>query len=115
MDDSQRGPAVGRDSLTHGVRAGAAALSSFIVCVSLLSNLGNGAVGLFYRPGAGGDEGAECCLNTGIAGLILSVGMAVDANVIILSGQEKLRRGHTIRPAVKPVSPRPFIQFLTPM
>ena len=52
------------------------------------------AVGLlFMPPGAGGGEGAECYLNTaGNCRLILSVGMAADANVIILNGLRELRK-----------------------
>ena len=50
----------------------------------------------------------------GIAGIILGIGMAVDANVIIYARiREEIGTGSTVRSAIKLVSPRLFPQSLT--
>jgi len=101
------GPTLGRDSIQKTVRAGIFALvlvglfmiwryaiSGFISVVSLLFN------GLLLWA-------AMVFLDVtltlpGIAGIILNIGMAVDANVIIFERiKEELKRGKTLRVAVE--------------
>ena len=49
----------------------------------------------------------------GIAGLILSLGMAVDANIVIFERiKEELRNGHTVRTAVEVGFARAFRAIL---
>ena len=101
------GPQLGRDSLTRSVRAGAAGI--ILVLLFMLAyyrTLGlMAAVGLIVYAAL--VLVVMKVLNVtltlpGIAGLILSVGMAVDANVIIFERiKEELRKGRTMRPAVE--------------
>jgi len=100
------GPALGQDSIDSGLRASAIGLALvllFVVgyyrlsgayaAVALVTNLVLllGTMSLF-----------EATLTLpGIAGLVLTVGMAVDANVIIFERiREELRAGKTVRGAV---------------
>ena len=100
------GPALGQDSIVSGTRASAMGLflvllfcaayyrlSGLYASVALLFNLVCliGVMSLF-----------EATLTLpGIAGLVLTVGMAVDANVIIFERiREELRAGKTARTAV---------------
>ena len=100
------GPALGQDSILSGTRASIVGLalvlifagvyyrlSGFYASVALLLNLVMlmGVMSLF-----------EATLTLpGIAGLVLTVGMAVDANVIIFERiREELRSGKTPRTAI---------------
>ncbi len=100
------GPALGQDSIDRGLRAsmiGLVLVLAFVggyyrvsggyAAVALLANLVLlvGTMSLF-----------EATLTLpGIAGLVLTVGMAVDANVIIFERiREELRAGKTVRAAV---------------
>jgi preprotein translocase subunit SecD len=100
------GPALGQDSIESGTRASVTGfvliliftglyyrLSGLYACIALLFNLVllAGVMSLF-----------EATLTLpGIAGLVLTVGMAVDANVIIFERiREELRAGKTPRTAV---------------
>jgi len=100
------GPALGQDSIDRGVRAailGLVVIVAFVVgyyrlsggyaSVALLANLVLlvGVMSLF---------GATLTL-PGLAGVVLTVGMAVDANVIVFERiREELRTGKTPRAAV---------------
>ncbi len=100
------GPALGADSIDRGLRASVAGLLMIVVfmlgyyrlsggyaSVALLANLLmiGGLMSLF--------EGTLTV--PGIAGLVLTVGMAVDANVIIFERiREELRAGRTPRAAI---------------
>ena len=112
------GPLLGRDSIDQSVRAGYIA----IVLVALF-------MALYYRfPGALADLalgvytlivfailtllGATLTL-PGIAGFILSLGVAVDANVIIFEKiKEELRSGKTLRAAVSAGWSRAIVTIL---
>jgi preprotein translocase subunit SecD len=102
------GPSLGSDSIAQGVRAallgGALVvlfllvyyrLSGLLASVALLLNLVI-VIGVLALPGLG----ATLTL-PGIAGMILTMGMAVDANVLIFERiREELRVGKSVRAAV---------------
>jgi len=102
------GPSLGSDSIADGIRAallGASLVvlfllvyyrfSGLIANVALLLNLVI-VVGILALPGLG----ATLTL-PGIAGIILTLGMAVDANVLIFERiREELRLGKSVRAAV---------------
>jgi preprotein translocase subunit SecD len=104
--ETQVGPTMGRDSIERAKQAmgiGAAAvilfmliyyrLSGLIAVVAMLLNM------LFMLAILAGFE-ASLTL-PGIAGLVLTVGMAVDANIIIYERiREELRLGKSVRTAV---------------
>ena len=100
------GPALGQDSIDRGTRAvllglllilafavGYYRLSGGYACLALLANLVL-LIGVM--------SGFEATLTLpGIAGLVLTVGMAVDANVIIFERiREELRSGKAVRAAI---------------
>lgn len=101
------GPTLGQDSIQKSVRAfaiGVAAVLLFMVLYYRLFGLVADfalAVYVLLVLGALGALHATLTL-PGIAGLILSIGMAVDANVIIFERiKEELRNGKTIRSALE--------------
>ncbi len=100
------GPTLGKDSLTNSVMAaqiGFVLVMLFMILyyrmpgiVASISLLLYASLVLFIMVGLG----ATLTL-PGVAGIVLSVGMAVDANVIIFERiREELRDGKTIRSAV---------------
>jgi len=107
LEERTVGPSLGRDSITQGVRA---SLIGFIALVV--------AVILYYR-GAGINAILALLLNLvillgmlalfkatltlpGIAGIILTLGMAVDSNVLVFERiREELREGKTVRAAIE--------------
>jgi protein-export membrane protein SecD len=100
------GPALGRDSIFQGLRSllvGGAAV--FVFMVAYYSTSGWFAnvtqlVNLIVIVGLMSMAGATLTL-PGIAGLVLTVGMAVDANVLIYERiREELRKGASARNAV---------------
>lgn len=101
------GPALGQDSIKKGVRA--AILGSIIVLVfmgvyylfaGLLANLAL-CLNIIIILGALSYFKATLTL-PGIAGIILTIGMAVDANVLIFERiREELKAGKSIRPAIQ--------------
>src|SRR5262249_48315555 len=92
-------PSLGADSIRHGMRAGIAGLVAVVVAM------------LIYYKGAGANATLALLLNglllvaalssfgavltlPGIAGVILTIGMAVDSNVLIFERtREELRSG----------------------
>lgn len=108
------GPSLGRDSITKGFRAG---IIGFIGVVLFM---------IFYYRGSGLIATAALLLNLiillaamaylhatltlpGIAGIILAIGMAVDANVLIYERiREELRGGAKVRPAIQAGFERAF-------
>jgi preprotein translocase subunit SecD len=101
------GPALGADSIRRGVRSiliGGALVILFMIAYyrtsGLLANLALG-INLVIILAIMGLAGATLTL-PGIAGLVLTVGMAVDANVIIFERiREELRSGKRTRNAVE--------------
>jgi preprotein translocase subunit SecD len=100
------GPALGADSIARGLRASAAGLLVIVVFMLGYYRLSGGyaSVALFANLLMIGGlmslfEGTLTV--PGIAGLVLTVGMAVDANVIIFERiREELRTGRTPRAAI---------------
>lgn len=106
LEERQIGPALGRDSIRKG------ALSSLIGAIVVMLFM------LVYYKGAGINADLALILNVliilaclayfkatltlpGIAGIALTIGMAVDANVLIFERiKEELRAGKTVRTAV---------------
>jgi preprotein translocase subunit SecD len=104
--ESQVGPSLGRDSIRDGVLAGI--VGTGLVVLSML---------LYYKL-SGVNAVAALLLNVlilfaglsmfhatltlpGIAGVILTIGMAVDANVLVFERiREELRAGRTVRSAI---------------
>lgn len=119
------GPSLGRDSIERGVRAilygGIAVLgfmliyyllaglvASFALCLNLVLIMGTLSLLPHLAPGF------QATLTLpGIAGIILTVGMAVDANVLIFERiREEQRAGKTIRTAISSGYRKAFLTIL---
>ena len=106
LEERTVGPSLGHDSVVRGVRAAVAGLLAvmlFMLVYYRLSGL-NANVALILNIiillGAMAFFGATLTL-PGIAGVILTIGMAVDANVLIFERiREELRVGKTVRAAI---------------
>ena len=106
LEERTVGPSLGRDSVQRGVRAAIAGLAIvmiFMLVYYRLSGL-NANVALVLNIlillGAMAYFGATLTL-PGIAGVILTIGMAVDANVLIFERiREELRVGKTVRASI---------------
>jgi len=101
------GPTLGQQTLTISIYAAAAGLAAVLLYMILyyrLAGLISGVALLFYLTLV---LGTLTLLPTtltlpGIAGLILSIGMAVDANVIIFERiKDELRAGRTVYRAME--------------
>jgi preprotein translocase subunit SecD len=106
MQEDTIGPSLGADSISEGMRAGIAGLAAVVVVM------------LFYYRRSGVNAVLALILNTvillaaisyfhavltlpGIAGVILTIGMAVDSNVLIFERiREELRTGKSVVAAV---------------
>ena len=101
------GAQLGEQAISTSLKAGAIGLAIvflFMICVYLLPGLASSLALLIYT------ELVLVILNAfnvtltlpGIAGIILSIGMAVDANVIIFARvREEMVRGKTVKNALK--------------
>jgi preprotein translocase subunit SecD len=112
------GPSLGADSIRSGVRASALGLALVVLFM------------LFYYHGAGINAVVALLLNMvlmiagliifgatltlpGIAGIILTIGMAVDSNVLIFERiREELRSGKTIPSAIEQGFGRAFVTII---
>ena len=112
------GPSLGRDSISAGVRAaiiGLIAVAIFMVIYYQLSGL-LAILALILNliivlAALGGMRGTLTL--PGIAGIILTIGMAVDANVLIFERvREELGLGKTVRRAIKDGYGRAFYTIL---
>ncbi len=114
LEERTVGPSLGRDSVVRGVRAAVSGLlvvMLFMLVYYRLSGL-NANVALVLNImillGAMAYFGATLTL-PGIAGVILTIGMAVDANVLIFERiREELRVGKTVRAAIETGFARAF-------
>lgn len=118
LEERTVGPSLGRDSIRAGVRASLVGLALVVVFM------------LFYYRGSGVNAVVALILNMilmlaglivfgatltlpGIAGIILTIGMAVDSNVLIFERiREELRSGKTIASAVDLGFQRAFITII---
>lgn len=118
MEERTVGPSLGQDSITSGVRASLVGLILVVVFM------------LVYYRGAGVNAVVALILNMilmlaalilfqatltlpGIAGIILTIGMAVDSNVLIFERiREELRSGKTIPSAIEQGFARAFVTII---
>ncbi|MEJ2190219.1 MAG: protein translocase subunit SecD [Acidobacteriota bacterium] len=106
LEERTVGPSLGHDSVVRGVRAAVAGLivvMIFMLIYYRLSGLNANValiLNLIILLGVMAYFGATLTL-PGIAGVILTIGMAVDANVLIFERiREELRVGKTVRAAI---------------
>ena len=100
------GPSLGQDSINKGIRASLIAVALVVLVMvvyyrlsGLLAVSALGFYVLFTLAMLAGFNGALTL--PGIAGFVLSIGIAVDANVLIFERiREELDRGKTIRTAI---------------
>ncbi len=127
-------PSLGRDSIASGLRAaffsGAAVVVFMLIYYfwgGLIANLGllcnmlllplammvtAGVMGLFTGAGGGG-VGLPVLTLPGIAGIVLTIGMAVDANVLIFERiREEQNLGKRLGPAVVAGYDKAFLTIL---
>jgi preprotein translocase subunit SecD len=118
LEERTVGPSLGQDSIRAGVRASLVGLALVIVFM------------LFYYRGSGVNAVVALMLNMilmlaaliafgatltlpGMAGIILTIGMAVDSNVLIFERiREELRSGKTVPSAVDLGFDRAFITII---
>jgi preprotein translocase subunit SecD len=118
LEERTVGPSLGADSIRAGVRASLVGLALVIVFM------------LFYYRGSGVNAVVALVLNMilmmaglivfgatltlpGIAGIILTIGMAVDSNVLVFERiREELRSGKTVPSAVDQGFDRAFITII---
>jgi preprotein translocase subunit SecD len=106
VEERTVGPSLGQDSIDQGEIAGLVGIV-FVVLIMVLyyrvaGMLAVGALAVYVLLVLGGLAGMNATLTVpGIAGLILSIGMAVDANVLIFERiREELAKGRATRTAV---------------
>ena len=118
LEERTVGPSLGQDSIRAGVRASLVGLAMVVVFM------------LFYYRGSGINAVVALLLNMilmlaglivfgatltlpGIAGIILTIGMAVDSNVLIFERiREELRSGKTVQSAVDLGFDRAFVTII---
>jgi preprotein translocase subunit SecD len=106
MEIRQIGPSLGQDSIDQGKLAGILGVLGIVFIVifyyRIAGVLAIGGLAVYVLLLLGGLAGIDAALTApGIAGLILSIGMAVDANVLIFERiREELELGRTARVAV---------------
>jgi preprotein translocase subunit SecD len=106
LEERTVGPALGQDSIDRGLKAGAFGLA-LVVVTMLIVYKGSGinaivalSLNIVLLFGALAYLGATLTL-PGIAGIILTIGMAVDANVLVFERiREELHHGRTVKSAV---------------
>ncbi|MDH3271207.1 MAG: protein translocase subunit SecD [Gemmatimonadota bacterium] len=106
IEERTVGPSLGQDSIDQGTMAGMVGIGMVVVIMityyGMAGLLAVGALGVYVLLVLGGLAGMNATLTVpGIAGLILSIGMAVDANVLIFERiREELSHGRATRTAV---------------
>ncbi|MEA2603941.1 MAG: preprotein translocase subunit SecD [Acidobacteriota bacterium] len=118
LEERTVGPALGRDSIRDGVRAGI--VGTLLVVLTML---------VYYKL-SGVNAVAALVLNVlilfggmglfhstltlpGIAGIILTIGMAVDANVLVFERiREEMRAGRTVRGSIDQGFDRAFTSII---
>lgn len=118
IQDVTVGPTLGSDSIRMGVKAGIIATMAVIAIMAIFYRL-SGVIAIF----ALGLNiilliGALAALNAtltlpGIAGIILTIGMSVDSNVLIFERiREELRQGKTVRLAIDTGYDKAFLTII---
>ena len=112
------GPTLGQESIEDGIKAALIGLGGVLIFMIIYYRL-SGIIAItalvfnmFIILGALAGFGAALTL-PGIAGLVLTIGMAVDANVLIFERiREELRTGKTVWSAIESGYQRAFITIL---
>jgi preprotein translocase subunit SecD len=107
MEERTVGPSLGKDSIRNGILSFVVG-TTFVIIFMLVYYRGGGAIAnlalvfnLLFLLGVFAAFGFTLSL-PGIAGIVLTIGMAVDANVLILERvREELRLGKTARAALE--------------
>ncbi|HEU4993557.1 MAG TPA: protein translocase subunit SecD [Gemmatimonadaceae bacterium] len=100
------GPSLGKDSIAAGLRAAAIAVALIVVIMIVYYRfsgmLAVGGLCLYVLYTLAALAGFDAVLTLpGLAGFVLSIGIAVDANVLIFERiREELDRGKTVRTAI---------------
>jgi preprotein translocase subunit SecD len=100
------GPSLGRDSINHALTAGAIAIALVVVIMlgyyRFSGVLAVAGLALYVLYTLAALAGFDAVLTLpGLAGFVLSIGIAVDANVLIFERiREELARGKTVRTAI---------------
>ncbi len=100
------GPRLGRDSIRKGFEAGVIALVLIVLIMTIYYRfagmLAVGGLAIYVLYTMATLAGFDAVLTLpGLAGLVLSIGIAVDANVLIFERiREELDRGKTVRTAI---------------
>jgi len=101
------GPSIGADNRNQGIRAGFIGLILVIACMAIYYTLGGSIadvallMNLLFTLAIMAALGATFTL-PGIAGVILTIGMSVDANVLIFERiREEQQKGTALRMAIK--------------
>jgi preprotein translocase subunit SecD len=100
------GPSLGQDSINKGMRAGVIAVTLVVLIMLVYYRfsgvLAVGGLALYVLYTLAILAGFDAVLTLpGLAGLVLSIGIAVDANVLIFERiREELDRGKTVRTAI---------------
>jgi len=118
LEERSVGPSLGRDSIIKGVRAGIVGTALVVITMLVVYQLAGvnaitalllnvlllfGGMGLFHST----------LTLPGIAGVILTIGMAVDANVLVFERiREELRAGRTVRSAIDHGFDRAFTSII---
>ena len=106
VEERTIGPSLGRDSITDGIRAGIVGVALVVLIMVVFYRLSGvlavAALGFYVLFTLGGLAGFGFTLTLpGLAGFVLSVGIAVDANVLIFERiREELQHGKLVRTAV---------------
>lgn len=106
LSETTVGPTLGQESIDQGLRAGLIG-AGFVVLMMLFVYKGSGinaivalSINFVLVFGALAYLGATLTL-PGLAGIVLTIGMAVDANVLVFERiKEELRNGRTVKAAV---------------
>ncbi len=118
LEERSVGPSLGSDSIRKGVTAGLVGTVLVVIFMCIYYQL-SGVIAILamllnvlYVVAAMAAFGATLTL-PGIAGLVLTVGMSVDANVLIFERiREELRNGRSVRNAVEMGYERAFRTIL---
>ncbi len=106
VEERTIGPSLGQDSITDGIRAGIVGVGLVVLIMVVYYRLSGVlavlALALYVLFTLAGLAGFGFTLTLpGLAGLVLSVGIAVDANVLIFERiREELQHGKLVRTAV---------------
>lgn len=106
LEERTVGPSLGRDSIEKGLLAGLVGTALVVLYMLVIYNLSGLnavlalALNILLLLGGLAAFGATLTL-PGIAGIILTIGMAVDANVLVFERiREELHAGRTVRSAI---------------